>query len=486
MSSTNHRSTSNRFIPTITKIEPSQSKAKRVREPKIYNNLLPIKLYPTSSLGPLSFLRARICSFLSIIEPTLTTSGTTDTTTTDLEKKKSCLDYDGCQAKFDPISQAIMIDFDDHVQYLWRSGFFGKGSLSRSEPTWIQRAKNRHAISVLQSDHGLKLTAEELTAKRRIERREAKIEKAKEKERELKEQLKKVENLNETLDDDDDDDDDKVEDDSDRVKSTMVAVVESETWAEEEKVKSDKLDRPLEDQTASSVPSTTVVVRPKPGPLPATLVAELDAIVNLEHLQLKPVEAFFLAYGLGSLTVEVPREEKVEMEAEVDESVAKKVFSIDELWDLFCAGPSLIRSAERRPDNPFVVSYVAYHHFRSLGWVVRDGIKFCVDWVLYGSRGPVGGHAEFAVCVIPAYEDPEEEPQGLEADLSNGKRSWQWLSTVNRVCSGVKKTLVLAYVIIPSSKRCGAEEMRTANGCLKLYGVKEVVIKRFIPSRMRD
>lgn len=68
--------------------------------------------------------------------------------------------------------------------------------------------------------------------------------------------------------------------------------------------------------------------------------------------------------------------------------------SIDELWDLFTDNRRLDRSTQRRPDNPFVVSYVAYHHFRSLGWVVRDGIKFCVDWVLYGSRGPVGGHAE--------------------------------------------------------------------------------------------
>jgi tRNA-splicing endonuclease subunit Sen2 len=44
------------------------------------------------------------------------------------------------------------------------------------------------------------------------------------------------------------------------------------------------------------------------------------------------------------------------------------------------------------PDDPFLVSYVAYHHFRSLGWVVKPGIKFSCDWLLY-RRGPVFSHA---------------------------------------------------------------------------------------------
>ena len=46
-----------------------------------------------------------------------------------------------------------------------------------------------------------------------------------------------------------------------------------------------------------------------------------------------------------------------------------------------------------RSDNPFLISYVAYHHYRSLGWVVKTGIKFCVDWLLY-KRGLVFSHAE--------------------------------------------------------------------------------------------
>lgn len=46
-----------------------------------------------------------------------------------------------------------------------------------------------------------------------------------------------------------------------------------------------------------------------------------------------------------------------------------------------------------RFDNPFLVNYAVYHHYRSLGWVVKGGIKFCVDYLLY-KRGPVFSHAE--------------------------------------------------------------------------------------------
>ena len=49
-----------------------------------------------------------------------------------------------------------------------------------------------------------------------------------------------------------------------------------------------------------------------------------------------------------------------------------------------------------RFDNPFLVNYAAYHYYRSLGWVIKGGIKFCVDLLLY-KRGPVFHHAEYVV-----------------------------------------------------------------------------------------
>lgn len=45
------------------------------------------------------------------------------------------------------------------------------------------------------------------------------------------------------------------------------------------------------------------------------------------------------------------------------------------------------------PDNPFMLHYATLHHYRSLGWVIKSGIKFCADYLLY-KRGPVFSHAE--------------------------------------------------------------------------------------------
>jgi len=112
-------------------------------------------------------------------------------------------------------------------------------------------------------------------------------------------------------------------------------------------------------------------------------------------------------------------------------------------------------------DNPFLVNYVVYHHYRSLGWVIKGGLKFCVDYLLY-KRGPVFSHAEyapflsrnyldlqlplvrFALVVIPVYQDPQDQERS-PFDLPNSTPfSWSWFSTINRVNSQVQKVLSFA------------------------------------------
>ena len=112
-----------------------------------------------------------------------------------------------------------------------------------------------------------------------------------------------------------------------------------------------------------------------------------------------------------------------------------------------------------RFDNPFLINYVVYHHYRSLGWVVKGGIKFCVDFLLY-KRGPVFAHAEWvlsntqcyphslfthrlALVVLPVYEDPDDQ-RSSSVDLQNSSPfSWSWLSTINRVNSQVQKVCIV-------------------------------------------
>lgn len=81
----------------------------------------------------------------------------------------------------------------------------------------------------------------------------------------------------------------------------------------------------------------------------------------------------------------------------------RDALTLNQIWLAFQTAhgctPSLkpmytITASEQRFDNPFLVNYAVYHHFRSLGWVVKSGIKFCVDLLLY-KRGPVFHHAEY-------------------------------------------------------------------------------------------
>jgi tRNA-splicing endonuclease subunit Sen2 len=40
---------------------------------------------------------------------------------------------------FDPASRSVWVVDPAHAMLLWRRGFFGKGDLSRSEPSWLAR-----------------------------------------------------------------------------------------------------------------------------------------------------------------------------------------------------------------------------------------------------------------------------------------------------------------------------------------------------------
>ncbi|KAI0858263.1 hypothetical protein F4860DRAFT_486752 [Xylaria cubensis] len=186
-------------------------------------------------------------------------------------------------------------------------------------------------------------------------------------------------------------------------------------------------------------------------------------LVDREHLQLSPEEAFYLVFALGALSVTDPATEKIMASGEL--------FNLFRQMSYF---PS--DTAAFRPDDPFIVQYAVYHHFRSLGWVPRPGIKFGVDWLLY-IGGPVFSHAEFAVIVLPAYTDPYWKSQGYQ--LPN--RSWHWLHSINRVQSHALKTMVMVYVDIPPPT-----QNSDPSTLLKRYKIREFFMKRWLSNRSRD
>ena len=44
-----------------------------------------------------------------------------------------------CVGVFDPVTRSVKVENKQDMEILFRRGFFGKGSLSRSEPTWRDR-----------------------------------------------------------------------------------------------------------------------------------------------------------------------------------------------------------------------------------------------------------------------------------------------------------------------------------------------------------
>ena len=117
----------------------------------------------------------------------------------------------------------------------------------------------------------------------------------------------------------------------------------------------------------------------------------------MEHLQLTLQEAFFLTWSLGCLRVLDPStvRQTIFTKRQLTRNLQDKYLSARDLLQqcLQLQIPPPFLAPEFRTDNPFMVQYAVYHHYRSLGWVIRGGIKFCVDYLLY-KKGPPFQHAE--------------------------------------------------------------------------------------------
>ncbi|KAG8628255.1 hypothetical protein KVT40_004128 [Elsinoe batatas] len=367
---------------------------------------------------------------------------------------------------FSPETRSVHVTDVDHGRALWEMGFFGKGNLSRSELSWLNRELARRKA-------GAGGTSEEATSKRREERRMFKLERARAEREAIEEQLRREGKLAELRPDTNpaSEDVELIDETKQRqiIPSTMPAngtnVEEHTTLDNVEQIENDELERDTKDEL------------------------EVDApLVDQEHLQLDLCEALFLAYAVGALQVLSTHSGSVL-------NPATKPMSTSALLREF-ARHSIFppcREDEIRPDNPFLLQYVVYHHYRSLGWVVRPGAKFAADWLLY-NRGPVFSHAEFAVMIVPEYPDGQKVPS---SDGNNdqwqqiAQKKWWEVHCTNRVQSQVRKTLVLCYVEVPPSIDLNVDDhgVHSENDVGKIfqaYRVREFVMRRWLANRSRD
>jgi tRNA-splicing endonuclease subunit Sen2 len=327
-------------------------------------------------------------------------------------------------------TRSVHVRETKHVRALWEMGFFGKGNLSRSEPTWLDQERKRLGLID-------KSTSENWTNQRREEREKLKRERAKAETAIIEQRLRMEADPNRSA-----------QEEELQPFSVRAATIQA---LEEKKNTNGVINSTISDSQQ--------------------LPIENVELINQEHYQLSPEEALFLTYGLGVLDIIDEAGQQIDTPSLLNLCRQNSYFptiSIDEL----------------SPDDPFLLNYVVYHHFRSLGWVVRSGIKFSVDWLLY-DRGPVFKHAAYAIMIIPSYTDPywKEQNTKTRTQRRKGTQDWSWLHCVNRVQTTVYKTLILVYLDIPSPLVITQKDFGTL---LQSYRVREFTVSRWSANRNRD
>jgi len=384
------------------------ARGSRINYREIHKKLLPLEIYPIPTFiphNPLSWISIGLTILAQYI------MGATSHPAV-------------YEAQYSTETRRIQVTDPKTMRALWEMGFFGKGSLSRSEPNWLALEKRRLGLTEHQ-------VSEELTQKRRVEREKFKRDRQRE----------------------------------------QLEAIEAQKLKETGELPNSEVDRSATSANGSAAPSSQangkVVKKPGTSSSP-TSGSDAIEILPQEHLQLSQSEAFFLVYGLGVLKI-----------SNLPSPYSSTPSSLLQLFRQNSYFPSL-KASELKPDDPFLTSYVVYHHFRSLGWVVRDGVKFAVDYLLYRG-GPVFQHAQFGVVIIPEYTIKCDWDSPIKRKHKG--RNFTWFHCVNRVQTNVLKTLVLVYVHIPDDiSDCGDD----ITALLSKYSVREYTISRWSANRNRD
>lgn len=178
---------------------------------------------------------------------------------------------------------------------------------------------------------------------------------------------------------------------------------------------------------------------------------EKDRDSRPEVLNLLLEESLFLSYGLGCLYI--------------SDLYGQKNLSISEFWNI-CLDS----------DKKFLQRYIAYHHFRSRGWVVKCGLKFGGDFLLY-KDGPIFYHASYIVVTKVIFSENAVE----SGELNEKKMDWVTLMGLNRLAETSGKEVLLCYVIWPA----GVLPNPSSPSIIKKFKVHEVLLRRWQPSVAR-
>lgn len=105
------------ITPTNRPKGSQKSNARRNENNRIYANPLPLIIFEPEPTG-INYIKSLLgLSITGILNP-------------------------HCEGYFDPTTRSVWVTNETDSTILWRRGFFGKGDLSRSEPSWLARQIN--------------------------------------------------------------------------------------------------------------------------------------------------------------------------------------------------------------------------------------------------------------------------------------------------------------------------------------------------------
>ncbi|XP_046427713.1 tRNA-splicing endonuclease subunit Sen2 isoform X1 [Neodiprion fabricii] len=164
-------------------------------------------------------------------------------------------------------------------------------------------------------------------------------------------------------------------------------------------------------------------------------------------------ETFFLMFGLGCLQV-------IDFDG--------NSLSILDAWNHFC-----------HVQSDFVQKYVVYHYFRSKGWVVKSGLKYGGDFLLY-KQGPPFYHASYIVIV----EVLDADTLTTDDKKTTRKMTWKKLYGLDRLSETAAKEILFAKVLWPS--KIPRSEIPSTPELLCEFMVQELLYRRWIPKQNRE
>ncbi|KAJ2547557.1 tRNA splicing endonuclease subunit sen2 [Coemansia sp. RSA 1933] len=180
----------------------------------------------------------------------------------------------------------------------------------------------------------------------------------------------------------------------------------------------------------------------------------------MEPFQLSPYEALFLS-ELGCIKA-------------VDGASGLQ-YTYADLWRTL--------QAVSNDDDEFELRYAAYYYYRAKGWVVRSGIKFGSDFLLYKSGGPSKSHSLYS-AIVRRFDSATMDGQKSHLSLDE---TWQYMFALSRVTSQAQKSLLVCYVDPPPAGADSGgdmhEHVKAGPPDLHQFGVQEFVVQRFNPNK---